>query len=416
MCRAILRLTTLPLLWILYSLSWLVPRDMALIVFGTENDTFTDNPKYAFLDFALTPAKTKYNKTIRVAWISGNHETIKQLNLHKLEAYHRWSFQGIMLALRAATYVYSGHASDINFWCSGGALLVNLWHGIPLKNIEFDTQEGPYKNIFQAKGIKKFIKTLSLPYVYFQPTYVLATSPKVAEIFKSAFRINTDQLLISSYPRISPLAHAGAYPKTIKFINDENKTLRARIRSLSIGCRTILYAPTWRDTSINFIDDFADQFKILDDTLGNNKLTMFVKLHPCSNSTLLDAKIFQNIHLIKTPDINGCLEAFDYLITDYSSIYFDFLYLDREIIFFPFDLENYTKACRSFYFNYIIAAPGLHVKTWKQLGDALNKLDKLNYSPQRKYVGTMVWGEHFSTRTINTNNLHTCLRRTGNNL
>ncbi|MCV5480587.1 CDP-glycerol glycerophosphotransferase family protein, partial [Escherichia coli] len=75
----------------------------------------------------------------------------------------------------------------------------------------------------------------------------------------------------------------------------------------------------------------------------------------------IDMSEMENIHIVDNyePAEDSMLNS-DFLITDYSSIYFDYLYLNRPIIFFPFDLEKYT-ASRDFYLSYNEATPGVKV-------------------------------------------------------
>ena len=66
----------------------------------------------------------------------------------------------------------------------------------------------------------------------------------------------------------------------------------------------------------------------------------------------------------------------DLLITDYSSIFFDFLLLDRPIIFFAYDLEDYLQNDRNMYFNYDSMTPGAKCRTYDELELQLEQIVK----------------------------------------
>ncbi|EHY5574492.1 CDP-glycerol glycerophosphotransferase family protein, partial [Escherichia coli] len=102
----------------------------------------------------------------------------------------------------AKVYIYSNYVSTINFYTSAGAVLVNLWHGTPLKKIEYDISKSPLFNYF--KGASFIIKIL-MPEKHKKCNFILAPSQFVYDYsFKSAFRVYDMQYaIIADPPRIS---------------------------------------------------------------------------------------------------------------------------------------------------------------------------------------------------------------------
>lgn len=92
-----------------------------------------------------------------------------------------------------------------------------------------------------------------------------------------------------------------------------------------------------------------------------------------------------------TGDIYPALNLFDALITDYSSIYFDFLLLDRPIIFFPYDMENYICNDRSLLFDYKTMAPGPLCTNQNQVEHELLQVTNDQYKKHRKQVTDLVF-------------------------
>src|SRR5690606_16135195 len=100
--------------------------------------------------------------------------------------------------LTAKVYIYTCYVSDISYKFSGGAFCVNLWHGIPLKKIEFDILQGYIKKKFN-NSLKSKIK---YPDIYRKADLLLCPSPFVYDYsFKSAFKISRNNVVFTPYPR-----------------------------------------------------------------------------------------------------------------------------------------------------------------------------------------------------------------------
>jgi len=318
---------------ILYCLSGFIKRDKKLWAFGSFG-IFNDNSKYLFLDVI------KHHPHVRAVWISDNIKSLQAAKKMGAEAYHPKSLRGFCCCLRASVYFYSSYLTDINYYTSRNALKVNLWHGVPLKKIEFDIQTPPLVNTFaNASWFTRFIKGAQ----HVKPDFVLAPSQFVADYsFKSAFRVNDDNIIISSYPRVSDLL--SCHPI---------ESLKSKFRS------TVLYTPTWRDDGRDFIQQAGFDFPALNAFMKSAESVFIFKLHPSTKITL--DKQFSNIIFADNQlDPNELLKTADVLITDYSSVYFDYLYLNKPIVFYNFDINSYM-ANREMYFDYDEYTPGIKV-------------------------------------------------------
>lgn len=340
------------MMWSIYPIGFLIKRDKSIWLFGSYSG-FTDNSRYLF------ESTTKKND-VRCIWISDDIKLIKKIRCKGYETYYKYSVKGIYFCYIAKVYIYSNYVSTINFYTSAGAVLVNLWHGTPLKKIEYDISKSPLFNYF--KGASFIIKIL-MPEKHKKCNFILAPSQFVYDYsFKSAFRVYDMQYaIIADPPRISNLL-SRAYHKVN---NDKNSIKKTK--------KTFLYAPTWRDDRSDFISISGLNFNEINNFLLKNNAYLQIRLHP--NTTLnIDMSEMENIHIVDNyePAEDSMLNS-DFLITDYSSIYFDYLYLNRPIIFFPFDLEKYT-ASRDFYLSYNEATPG--VKVYNQ-GELIQEMDNL---------------------------------------
>jgi CDP-glycerol glycerophosphotransferase (TagB/SpsB family) len=172
-------------------------------------------------------------------------------------------------------------------------------------------------------------------------------------------------VLLNASLRQHPLMTLGTDAVAVEAIRD------AKAR----GLRLVLYAPTFRK-------DFADPFDggVIDLAelcrLGEETRTFFlVKLHPCMKRPRVGGYDPRFV-CIADPDsdIYPSLAIVDVLVTDYSSIFFDYLLLGRPIVFFCHDLDSYLASDRGFYFDYAMMTPGPKVRLQTELQDELRRL------------------------------------------
>lgn len=345
----------------LYGLSFLIPRDKKLWVFGsTFGKRFADNPRYFYLYV------NQNVNDIRAVWISHDKEIVEFLNSKDYEAYYYHSLKGILNALRAKVYLYDNYSSDINFWQSGGALKFNMWHGVPLKKIQADNIHDSVRHPKNAwDKWKSFPRRLSDE----KPShYVLATSEFMKPIYTSAFR--TNHVSTAGYPRVDVFA----YDKITNILTSSEESDVKRIdeyKSQNKDIKVAYYMPTFRDSEIQFFDTInINEFK---EFLIKNNILFICKLHPKSKLRKqfaeLDGQNIININQDSDPYV--FIEQSDVLVTDYSSIYFDYLFSKKPIIFFDYDLEKYLSESREMYFDYEEYTPGIKAATQEGFMNAL---------------------------------------------
>lgn len=387
------QLLLLPVYW----LSFLVPRNKKIWLFGsTFGRRFADNPRYLYLYVSQHKEELK----LRPIWISHNENVVRMLNNEGYEAYMYHSLKGIWFALRGKVYLFDNYSKDINFWQSGGAMKVNLWHGIPLKKIQHDNVFDKFrhpKNFWEKiKNIPRNISDEKSNH------YVLTTSENLKPIFSSAFK--TENVLVAGYPRNEVFISDEIQNIYLK----EEKKDRKRIAEFledssdSQNKMMIFYMPTFRQSEILFFDNFdKDDFQIF---LKENNILFCVKLHPKSklNKEFEDIQNKNIMVINKDADPYVFLKMADVLITDYSSIYFDYLLLDRPTIFFAYDLKEYLSDSREMYFDYDKFTPGEKVWDYQGLKNSIVKIIENNgdyqnrYSDFRKKIRKKVFDENLT--------------------
>ena len=318
-----------------------MPRKKNRWVFG-EAHGFNNNSKYLFLDVINSAPE------IEAYWI-GDSQTVKQLQEKGLPAYSRFSVYGIFLCLTSKIYVVSWTHGDVNFYLSGGADVVNLWHGLAWKKcLWLEPKYAKYENV---SFWRKMAHVIMSPILYFPPKLVLSTSPFYTGIYAKMFKVKKDQCVEDIYPRVKFMMQSQdeiiAYLK--KYSLNEHIKL---IEKLSSYRKVYLYAPTFRDTGEDFVASSGIDFYALNGQLVKETSFLIVKFHP---STIYDSSKYSSltniVFLNKKYDLNAIMPFTDVLISDYSTTLIDYMLLKKKMIAFIFDYEKYISTCRELLFD-----------------------------------------------------------------
>ncbi|WP_394200875.1 CDP-glycerol glycerophosphotransferase family protein [Shewanella waksmanii] len=297
-------------------------------VLGCYKNKFADNSKYLYLHWQL-------NHFIRAIWISGDDKVVAQLNRKGYEAYHRWSFKGLYHAITAQYYFYTSYVGDVNQYTHGGAIKTNLWHGSPLKKIEFDIDQGPLAKVYQSSNQQQaWLKSTMFYQEHIRPDLVLCPSTEVQKLFQSAFRLSSQQTLITGNPRTD---FYGCYPHRQKEIS---KLIGQTYRQV------ILYAPTWRDAGLTDKQpgqspyNKAFNWPQLSAQLKRNHQLLLIRLHPNEAHYAQELQDMDNIlDISDRDDVYDLLKQIDLLITDSSSLFIDILPNNTPFRFYCFDSQ-----------------------------------------------------------------------------
>lgn len=375
------QLLFLPVYWF----SFFFPRNKNIWLFGsTFGRRFADNPRYFYLFLSQ-------NKQfgIHAIWISHSKPLVAELNLAGYEAYWYKSLKGIWYCLRGKVYLFDNYAKDISFYLSGGAKKINLWHGIPLKKIQADNM---FDRIRHPSNLKEKIESIPRRISDEKSSHwILTPSSVFTKIFSSAFL--TKHVLVCVYPRWDSF-----FLNQTFLLNSEKKDIKT-ISSKNFK-KVIYYLPTFRESETKFFK--VINLNALEHFLQEKKYLLCIKLH-CKSKLQSKFKEIQSsyIYLIDAnSDPYVCLKKADMLITDYSSVYFDYLITEKPIIFFCYDLDEYLKKEREFYFQYEKVTPGRKVKTWDELKKAIEECNNPTYQEKRlrKAIQTKIYDKQETKR------------------
>ena len=354
-----------------------------VIVFSSVPD-FSDNAK-AFYDY-LVQQKVHFE----LIWLVRESSVVKELQDRGIEAFYFFSFTGIFTLL-TAKYVITTHI--VSPFKSPGQKVINLWHGMPLKSMGFIDPNESKKDLMALQIQSK------------NTDMMIATSQVMKNALASCFFIDPRKIFITGQPRNDNVFN--------KDLSEDLKSI-IPLKRITENRKILLYSPTFRQREdLNRIEGntlTADIFRLgqtnyygdLEKFLEENDLFLIFKLHPFEEKLFLKEntkKLPKHVFLLTNRKlfdnniiVNDLLSYIDILITDYSSIYFDFLLLNRPIIFLVPDLDKY-RTIRTFALEpYNFWMPGRIVKTYDELkGSIVNYLEDPSInSEKRQLINTIV--------------------------
>lgn len=263
------------------------------------------------------------------------------------------SIQGIRQALSAGVWFTSAGLPAYGTGLHKKRLIINLWHGVPLKKIALLDP-----NLKKTARIY-FKKIFSENY-----TCILTTSHELIPLMARSFAVSEDKIKVWGQPR-----NDGLFQK-----NDCREILGQLFPDLPEYTKTVLYAPTFRDYGQVQLFPFKDfDQKQLEAFLEEKNMLLFIRTHVAEQGSAAPylGKRIRFLGNEQAEDVTGILNIFDCLITDYSSIYIDYLLTDKPMIFLPYDRQQYLDG-RGMNFDYDDVTPGPKPETFNDFLDALS--------------------------------------------
>ena len=263
------------------------------------------------------------------------------------------SIQGIRQALSAGVWFTSAGLPAYGTGLHKKRLIINLWHGVPLKKIALLDP-----NLKKAARIY-FKKIFSENY-----TCILTTSHELIPLMARSFAVSEDKIKVWGQPR-----NDGLFQK-----NDCREILGQLFPDLPEYTKTVLYAPTFRDYGQVQLFPFKDfDQEQLEAFLEEKNMLLFIRTHVAEQGSAAPylGKRIRFLGNEQAEDVTDILNIFDCLITDYSSIYIDYLLTDKPMIFLPYDRQQYLDG-RGMNFDYDDVTPGPKPETFNDFLDALS--------------------------------------------
>lgn len=348
-----------------------VKKDSNLWVFGSwKGQLYNDNSKYLF-EYILDN-----KQDINAIWVTKNRKLLKELRNSNKPAVYCYSPMGIYTQLTAGACFFT-QFSSLDFLGSAvynSKVHIQLWHGMPLKKILLDDDLYIKQ---QNSWINKVLTTV-FPWTQNRWDIVISSSKEAESIFQSAFGHNT-KVINTGFPRNKNLQEIEIIPATLDI-------------------KKIIYMPTFRGRppameSNQFIEEYlinnGFNFQLINELCVRNNQHFYLKLHPANQlSSVLEGEIdsLSNIHFLNNDfDFYEDANSFDLLITDYSSVFFDFILTNKPVLHVAFDLEDYIANSRELYFNYEDIRIGRPFSNWIDVFYYINSLNKSDLIESENY-------------------------------
>lgn len=263
---------------------------------------------------------------------------------------------------------YFWYLARANFWITNqnlpyymtrrrNATYLQTWHGTPLKHMLHDLEEIHGRD----KGyIQRVDRAIS------QWTHLLSPSPYASEVMRGAFAYEGEIV-------------EGGYPRNDVFFGDDLPDRVAAVRGrlgVDPEAKVVLYAPTFRDNASNgrgrFLFELPFDLEAFNREFGDESV-LLLRMHVLiANAIQIPEELRGRVvDVSRYPEIQELYLISDVLVTDYSSVFFDFATLGRPIVFFAYDLDLYRDTLRGFYLDYLREVPGPVVQTQDELFAAL---------------------------------------------
>ncbi|WP_188496023.1 CDP-glycerol glycerophosphotransferase family protein [Pullulanibacillus pueri] len=324
----------------------ILPVDKNLILFESGvGKQYSDSPRYIYEE--ILKRRLKY----KVIWVCNKQIRFNDPNTKRIK---RLSPQYYYYLARARVWVNNQNFPTYIIK-RPQTTYIQTWHGTPLKKMLFDIEEVQGRNEGYLERVYNATKTWD---------YLISPSPYATGAFKSAFRYEGN-ILETGYPRNDIF-----YKKE----NEKGKIahlVRNRL-NLPHDKKVILYAPTFRDnqTSKNnkFLFDINMDLHKMKETIGDDYI-LLLRMHVAiSNKLKIEKELNDFCYNVSSySDMQELLLITDILITDYSSVMFDFANTKNPILYYTYDLEIYRDQVRGFYLDFEKEAPGPFMRTTEDI-------------------------------------------------
>ena len=332
---------------ILYKLTYkLVSIDNQLVIFiSFHGRGYSDNPRAIYEQMKKDPRFKDY----RFIWFIKNHKE-KNIQIPGAEIKEYFSFPYFYYLSKAKYWIIN--CKMPTYICKKPEqVYLQTWHGTPLKRLAHDII-APEDATFYRSGVSFEKMCHSYDVDVERYNYMISPNKFCTEVFQTSFRIDRERLIETGYPRNDFITNA-----TIKEIEQLKKKFH-----LPLDKKIVLYAPTWRDNSYvtaGYTFELEANFHKWKEILGDEYVVVFKPHYLIINKYEGDHSLDGFLYSINADsEINELYVLSDILITDYSSVFFDYAVLNRPIYFYMYDLEQYKDELRGFYLDIYTELPG----------------------------------------------------------
>ncbi|MDN4595573.1 glycosyltransferase [Leifsonia virtsii] len=319
-----------------------------------------DNPEAVFRELLAAPDLKHLTHIWALSDLRLYRAAVEEFAGDPRVSFVRYGSAAYYRALATSQYLVNNATFPPDFSKRPGQVYLNTWHGTPLKRMGYDIEDG-------ALGTANIIRN------FVQADYLLSANPFMSEqMYETGYKLTgvyRGTLVEEGYPRIDR-----------QFLDDAGRE-RVRQRLVDAGIplgdrQIILYAPTWKGQTFGRPEDDLDlllaHIAQIEERLDTSRYAVLLKTHQTVHSMAAHRPELARMLVPNEIPTNLVLGATDMLISDYSSIFFDFLQTGRPIVFFTPDLADYAGT-RGLYFE-PEEWPGPVLMSAREVGDALHAI------------------------------------------
>jgi CDP-glycerol glycerophosphotransferase len=342
-------------------LSYIIPKNNSIIFITRFSNNFDGNLKYLYLYFV---DRKKEFPDVYFLTSDGNVE--QDLKSNNLPVLSYPKLTTIFKFLRAGTIIVDGNewVRRFKYYPLFFSRKIQLWHGSGMKTV------GLLKP--KIMGLN-FIERFVLAILGNHPSYDLLILNSTDQKNTRAKAFKYDELLINGQPRNDVFFKDNVDPY---LVGVDAEVFHKCVKYKNEGYKLVAYCPTHRQPTETFLSlkDTLD-VKKLNKFAADNKIIFIFKYHTktLKQHTYNISGLSNILEYQKTCDIYPLLGKCDLMITDYSSIFVDYLLLDKPVVFFPFDYDHYVKKERALQFDYEEVTPGKKCFTYNEFETELKK-------------------------------------------
>lgn len=345
--------------------------DRNLVLFQSfAGRNYSDNPKALYLEMLNDEKYSRY----KLVWSFIHPEKYDYLKNNSNTDVVKFNSKEYKRYISKAAYWITNSRLPDYLIKKRSQTLIQCWHGTPFKRLGHDVELKGENAIHSVRDINKKYDDEAK-----RCNVLLSPSPFCTEKFTSAFRLKKHKkehiILEEGYPRNDFL---------FKFTENDVKRVKNQF-NIPSSKKVILYAPTWRDnqhqSGLGYTYKLGLNFDLLQEQVKDEYVILCRTHYFISNS--FDFGKYKDFvyDVSKYDDISELYAISDMLITDYSSVFFDYANLRRPMLFYMYDLDEYKNKLRDFYFD-LNLLPGPIVQEEEKLINEIKTIDTYwdNYS------------------------------------